>query len=300
MWASVAWGDYQGNGLLDLAISGRDTTLTPVTKIFRNDGSDGGGGWIFTDILAGLPGVYDGSLAWADLHNDGERDLAITGWDASVRLAKIYRYDGSDTFTDIQAGLTAVSSSDIDWGDYDGDSDVDLVLAGFTGASLVTELYRNDGLCGDPALDTDTDTVPDCIDNCPYVQNLDQTNSDTDGFGDACDNCPPYDNPDQGDEDSDGVGDACDDCPFTPPGASVNANGCIVIPADFNMDGYVDEDDLDIFETCSLGPAIPHDGTPTCQQTDLDFDGDVDQNDFGRLQRCYVDDNYLADPTCAD
>ena len=76
--------------------------------------------------------------------------------------------------------------------------------------------------------------------------------------------------------------------------------GCIIIPADFNSDGYVDEDDIDILESCSLGPAVLHDGTPTCQQTDLDGDSDVDANDFGLMQRCYVDDNYLADPTCAD
>jgi hypothetical protein len=299
MWGSLAWGDYDGNGTLDLAISGRDTTVTPVTAIFRNDGSDGNGGWVFTDIQAGLPGVYDSSLAWADLHNDGQRDLAIAGWNGSLRYANIYRYDGSDTFTDIQAGLTAINSGQIGWGDYDGDNDADLVLAGFIGSSMVTRLYRNDGLCGSE-LDSDADTVFDCVDNCPYVSNLDQTNSDTDELGDACDNCPTWANSDQEDEDGDGIGDPCDDCPFTPAGASVNANGCIVIPADLNSDGYVDEDDLDIYESCTRGAAIPHDGTPTCQKADLDDDGDVDQNDFGKLQRCYVDDNYLADPTCAD
>ena len=40
------------------------------------------------------------------------------------------------------------------------------------------------------APDTDADRVPDAIDNCPSVVNLDQRDSDGDKIGDRCDNCP--------------------------------------------------------------------------------------------------------------
>jgi hypothetical protein len=77
--------------------------------------------------------------------------------------------------------------------------------------------------------DTDGDSIPDSIDNCPTVVNGDQGDSDHDGTGDACeggggpvsdgdgdgvadsaDNCPATVNPAQGDADHDGKGDVCD------------------------------------------------------------------------------------------
>jgi hypothetical protein len=47
------------------------------------------------------------------------------------------------------------------------------------------------------APDTDGDRVPDAIDNCRLVANLDQRDSDGDGLGDLCDNCPSAANPAQ-------------------------------------------------------------------------------------------------------
>jgi CSLREA domain-containing protein len=47
------------------------------------------------------------------------------------------------------------------------------------------------------APDTDGDRVPDVIDRCPNVPNLDQRDSDGDSLGDVCDNCPSAANPTQ-------------------------------------------------------------------------------------------------------
>lgn len=58
------------------------------------------------------------------------------------------------------------------------------------------------------------------------------------------------------------------------------------VPADFNHDGDVDNDDLDHFESCASGPAIPQTDAE-CLDARLDSDDDVDQSDFGLFQLCY-------------
>ncbi len=58
--------------------------------------------------------------------------------------------------------------------------------------------------------DTDSDGIPNDMDNCPYVYNPDQNDLDVDGIGDLCDNCPDHYNPDQTDSDGDGIGDECE------------------------------------------------------------------------------------------
>lgn len=81
----AAWGDYDNDGDLDLAINGWLNDSTNITKIFRNDG-----GGVFTDIHADLPGTFWGSIAWGDVDNDGRLDLLFCG--STIPLPYIYRY----------------------------------------------------------------------------------------------------------------------------------------------------------------------------------------------------------------
>jgi hypothetical protein len=85
------------------------------------------------------------------------------------------------------------------------------------------ECNRDSDLDGVPDYDLEgAETLP--LDNCPYVENEDQSDLDDDGVGDACDpdtdgddvpdsadNCPLVHNRGQEDWDRDGVGEACDD-----------------------------------------------------------------------------------------
>jgi hypothetical protein len=69
--------------------------------------------------------------------------------------------------------------------------------------------------------------------------------------------------------------------------------------ADVDFDRDVDADDLQRFEDCASGPAIPY-VEPCCESVDFDHDGDVDQSDFGIWQRCYSGSGVTADETCGD
>ncbi|MFH1714570.1 MAG: FG-GAP-like repeat-containing protein [Elusimicrobiota bacterium] len=140
--SSLSWGDYDNDGDLDIVTSGINGT-TRATKILRNDGSN-----TFTDITAGLTGVDYGSTIWGDYDNDGDLDLLVTGSLGSFASysSKIYRNDGSDTFTDISASLTDVGKSAAAWGDYDNDGDLDAFIAGWNDADFFTfNLYKNNG-----------------------------------------------------------------------------------------------------------------------------------------------------------
>lgn len=139
--SSVAWGDYDNDGDLDILLTGQGTGDVRISKIYRNDG-----GSAFTDIGAGLMGVINGSVAWGDYDNDGDLDILLTGLSSSGRITKIYRNDGSDIFTDINAGLPGVYNSSVTWGDYDNDGDLDILLTGnSTGNVNLSKIYRNDG-----------------------------------------------------------------------------------------------------------------------------------------------------------
>jgi len=139
------------------------------------------------------------------------------------------------------------------------------------------------------SIDTDGDGVPDGTDNCPLVDNPDQTDTDGDGLGDACDpdddndgdtdvndNCPLVANPDQTDTDGDGIGDACeadddgdgvpdvdDNCPLVdnPDQLDTDSDGLgDACDPDDDNDGVPDVDD-----NCPI--------TPNADQLDNDSDG---------------------------
>jgi hypothetical protein len=66
---------------------------------------------------------------------------------------------------------------------------------------------------------------------------------------------------------------------------------------DLDCDGDVDLGDLDLFQACAGGPAIPL--ALGCDNRDFDLDLDIDQSDFGFFQRCWSGENNPADPNCA-
>jgi len=136
MNSSLAWGDYNNDGWLDIAISG-NSTGGEVCEIWKNNG-DGS----FTETADSLTGVDNSSLAWGDYDNDGDLDLVVTGVTSGGWSSKIYINSG--TFSeDTGQSLDDVEQGSVAWCDYDGDKDIDLALTGSSGSGAVTKIYKN-------------------------------------------------------------------------------------------------------------------------------------------------------------
>jgi len=181
--SSVAWGDYDNDGDLDALITGDHGSGPYIASVYRNDAGE------FVNINAGLTGIYNSAVAWGDYDNDGDLDILACGRNSANSKTFIYQnnagvflqkvaglpdigsdgsvawgdYDGDNdldiliagayscriynndeiVFSDINAGLPAVSNGWVDWGDFDNDGDLDVFVMGDLGGILISAIYRN-------------------------------------------------------------------------------------------------------------------------------------------------------------
>jgi hypothetical protein len=136
---SVTWADYNGDGKQDFLLTG-STSSGYISKLYKNTGNG------FTeDTTVSLPGVYNGSVAWADYNGDGKQDLLLTGFTGSGYISKLYKNTGNGFTEDTTVSLPDVYNGSVAWADYNGDGKQDLLLTGYTGSGYISKLYKNTG-----------------------------------------------------------------------------------------------------------------------------------------------------------
>ncbi|MGH1364209.1 MAG: YCF48-related protein [Calditrichia bacterium] len=152
---SISWADYDNDGDADLLLPSvyNNITFLHETKLMRNDGPNGSGGWIFTEETnAALTSAPHAQSFWADYDGDQDLDLLLINiepltFDGFIRR---YRNDGNGFFTpqDIIDSLT-IEHGAANWGDYDADGDLDILIGGNVNDTdgtykNVLRIYQND------------------------------------------------------------------------------------------------------------------------------------------------------------
>lgn len=139
MGSGAAWGDYDGDGYLDLYVCDIAAPLTATARqvaaspggnrLYRNNGNG-----TFSDVTKragiGYKGISMGA-AWADFDNDGRLDLAVTNYGPLL----LFRNKGDGTFEDVSrsSGLGRYRGfwAGASWADYDHDGFTDLYVCGY-------------------------------------------------------------------------------------------------------------------------------------------------------------------------
>ncbi len=129
---SVAWGDVDNDGDLDLAVG----NYAMPNRLYRNEG----GSLSESAVWSSADADETTSVAWGDVDNDGDLDLAVGNAFAPSRL---YRNEsGSLSESAVWSSADADETTSVAWGDVDNDGDLDLAVGNY---GMPSRLYRNEG-----------------------------------------------------------------------------------------------------------------------------------------------------------
>lgn len=143
---SAAWGDYNGDGWIDLLISGYsgDSLNTFSILLLKNNHGT------FKVEQVDLVDVYNGANLFFDYDHDGDLDILISGQTnpgASSGIVRIYRNvgfrrDGSVIFEPVTDFLNySLVETEAVAADFDNNGYTDLLISGRNGFQCFTTLY---------------------------------------------------------------------------------------------------------------------------------------------------------------
>jgi hypothetical protein len=147
---SMDWADGNGDGRIDVIITGFGGDDSGHTNLYLNEGDN----TFQKDELSIFKDLYNGDVKWGDFDADGDMDLLASGA-ASDGLFFTSVYENvQGTFTAREdIALHPISDSwrnGTAWVDYDNDGLLDILVTGRGTSSLVLEYifkrYKNQGL----------------------------------------------------------------------------------------------------------------------------------------------------------
>ena len=155
----LAWGDYNNDGLMDLAVMGRLEDGKSFTAIYQNKAG------VLTDLgLTNIP-LLNGDLKWADINNDGWLDLLAVG-QFSASKNRVQLFTNRKSFFEITepSSIPALKNSTIAFGDHDANGTNDLVIIGADSLSNARSFLLNNDGKGNFVVDNSSQIIPSICD----------------------------------------------------------------------------------------------------------------------------------------
>ena len=126
----------------------RNTSTTGIARVYDIYENNGLG--VFTKHqISGLTSSFNNvnsalQFAFGDVDGDNDMDMTISGLTTQFS-AKIWRYDGNYSFSQLFSGILQVSDGKTEFADLDNDGDQDLLVIGQTPNSAFYHKYFNSG-----------------------------------------------------------------------------------------------------------------------------------------------------------